>query len=76
MSSYIFDPKARSSYVLVQWSAPHKTFWNGSDFVADLTQAIKFPDYGEAGRVLWHEIDEKFVKGRIVPMPLEALESL
>jgi hypothetical protein len=73
MGTYVFDPNARNKYVLVQMSAGTKTFWNGSDFVEDLEQAIKFPDYGEAGRVLWHEIDEKHVKARIVPMPLSAL---
>lgn len=62
-------------YVLVQLSGTVK-FWSGSDFVEDLQQAIKFPNYGEAGMVLWHEIAEKFVKTRIVPIPLSALESV
>ncbi len=73
MGSYVFDPNARDDYVLVQMSGGIKTFWNGSDFVKDLEQATRFKSYGEAGIVLWNEIDEKFVKARIVPMTLSAL---
>ena len=75
MGSYVFDPTAKDSYVLVQWSGSSKTFWNGSDFVDDLKQALQFTNYGEAAQTLWNKIDEKHVKARIVPMPLSALRS-
>ena len=75
MGSYVFDPNTRSHYVLVQMSSETKTYWSGTDFVEDLKQAEKYSTYAEAATVLWHEIDEKYVKGRIVPIPLSALMS-
>lgn len=75
MGSYVFDPTAKDNYVLVQWSGSGKTFWNGSDFVEDLKQALQFQNYGEAAQTLWNKIDEKYVKSRIVPMPLSALRT-
>jgi hypothetical protein len=74
MGSYFFDSKTRDYYVLVQMSSETKTYWNGSDFVEDLEKAERYQNYGEAAEVLWNKIDDKYVKGRIVPIPLSALE--
>lgn len=65
-----------SYYVLVQMSGSTKTFWSGSEFVEDLQQAERYQNYGEACQVLWNKVDDKFVRTRIVPMPLSALEPL
>lgn len=74
MGSYVFDPNAKDQYVLVHFSGMTKSFWNGTKFVEDLEQAAKFPDCKEAGKVLWDDLDDKFCKARIIPMPMKALK--
>lgn len=76
MGTYIFDPNPKSvdPYVLVQMSSGVKTFWNDAEFITDIEQATRYQNYSEAAQVLY-KLDEKFVKARIVPMPLSALKT-